>query len=732
MTEPRHYGLLTALIHYRGVLLMLSLLLAGGAALVGQQLRLDRSIERMFAADDPILEPYHQLQARFGQHEIAMLVYSDPEFASEAGLERVGKLVAKVREVPGVVAAVSILDPPGAANFEDTERGAQLREVFSSYTHNTQLDAAGIVCLLQRPQAGDPPRSETLRQLRTLIVDLPDGALVGEPVLIEEAFDLLEADGRRLNTWCTVLLMLTIFLCFRNWRWLVLPLVVVQMSLALTNATLVALDLQLSMVSSMLSAIVTVVGVATVVHVIVRYRNAEASGLQPVESLTQAARLLAAPVLFACLTDAAGFAALMTSHVGPVHDFGLMMAIGSLMVLVSTALAVPGIVLLGKSDQEASDVVPDRAFGGFLNQLLHWSQHHTRTILVLGFIACLLAALGSLRLERETDFTRNFREDSQLVREYTFVEERFGGAGVWDILLPPQPQIDKAYLMRVLQLEEELRDEIPQLNKAITIADVVDASVGGVKKLGLLANPAIRSAVSVMRASLPEFVGAIFRQEPQSVQLRMLLRSPERLGAEEKNELISAVRATAQQAFPGAEVTGYYVLLNQLIESLLRDQWTTFSVAAVAILVMMAVAFRSLPLALATLIPNALPVLILFGAMGWLGVKVNMGAAMIAAVSLGLSVDGSIHYVMSYLRARREEASVRDALASVQATVGRAACFATLALVVGFATLCYSEFIPTIYFGALVSLSMIGGLVGNLLVLPLLIRLVDKAPVLLR
>ncbi len=107
--------------------------------------------------------------------------------------------------------------------------------------------------------------------------------------------------------------MLTIFACFRNWRWLVLPLVVVQMTLALTQATLVALDLRLSMVSSMLSAIVTVVGVATVVHVIVRYRNAQSQGLPPVDALRQAARLLAAPVFFACLTDAAGFAALMTS-----------------------------------------------------------------------------------------------------------------------------------------------------------------------------------------------------------------------------------------------------------------------------------------------------------------------------------------------------------------------------------------------------------------------------------
>ena len=709
----------------------------------------------MFAAGDPILQPYRELQEKFGQHEIALAVYSDPEFQTEAGLARVAALTDQARNIPGVVAAVSILDPPGAANFQDTSGNAQLREVFAGYTHSQSLDAAGIVCLLARPMDGDPPRSETLRRLRALVNDLPDGALVGEPVLIEEAFDLLEADGRRLNTWCTILLMLTIFVCFRNWRWLVLPLVVVQMTLALTRATLVALDLQLSMVSSMLSAIVTVVGVATAVHVIVRYRNAQAQGLTPIDALRQAGGLLAAPILFACLTDAAGFAALMTSKVGPVHDFGLMMAIGSLMVLVSVVLAVPGIVLFGQrceSTQPATGeralgeralgkpalgerTFGERAMGKILDQLLLWSQRHVRLITVVGIIACAFALFGSTRLERETDFTRNFRQESQLVAGYQFVEQSFGGAGVWDILLPPTDQLSKAFLIRVLAFENELLENIPELSKAISIADVLDASLGGLKRLKFLANTAIRTGLSVMRARLPEFVNAIYQEQPSgkrtqqeptpSVQLRILLRSPERLEAAEKNRLINDVRDAAQAAFPGAQVSGNYVLLNQLIESLLRDQWITFSVAAVAILVMMGVAFRSVPLALATLIPNALPVLLLFGAMGWLGIKVNMGAAMIAAVSLGLSVDGSIHYVISYQRARRDGSTLAAALQSVQATVGRAAIFATLALVVGFATLCYSEFIPTIYFGALVSLSMIGGLVGNLLVLPVLIRFVE-------
>jgi predicted RND superfamily exporter protein len=128
-------------------------------------------------------------------------------------------------------------------------------------------------------------------------------------------------------------------------------------------------------------------------------------------------------------------------------------------------------------------------------------------------------------------------------------------------------------------------------------------------------------------------------------------------------------------------------------------------------------------LAAIALVPNALPILVVMGAMGWLGLKINMGAAMIAAVSLGLSVDSSIHYLTSFQRARRAGKSVHDSLTEVQQTVGRAVVFSTLALIVGFAVLTTSDFVPTIYFGTLVSLAMLGGLAGNLVILPVLLKL---------
>ena len=169
------------------------------------------------------------------------------------------------------------------------------------------------------------------------------------------------------------------------------------------------------------------------------------------------------------------------------------------------------------------------------------------------------------------------------------------------------------------------------------------------------------------------------------------------------------------------------MLLTHLIDSMLRDQWAAFGVATAGIGLMMLVAFRSPILAAVTLVPNVLPILVVTGLMGWAGLKINMGAAMIAAVSMGLSIDSSIHYVAAFRRARGEGRSLDDALAVVQRSVGRAMVFSTIALIVGFSILTTSDFVPTVYFGVLVSLTMLGGLAGNLVILPVLLKLTAKA-----
>jgi uncharacterized protein len=155
---------------------------------------------------------------------------------------------------------------------------------------------------------------------------------------------------------------------------------------------------------------------------------------------------------------------------------------------------------------------------------------------------------------------------------------------------------------------------------------------------------------------------------------------------------------------------------------MLSDQWITFSVAVVSIFFMLSLSFRSIGLGLIAMVPNVSPILIVIGTMGWLGLKLNMATAMLASVSMGLAVDFSIHYLHRFRLEMRSGNDFDAAIRRAHGTVGLAIILANLALIAGFMVLTLSEFVPTVQFGYLVTIVMLGGLSANLIVLPMLLR----------
>ncbi|HUP79559.1 MAG TPA: MMPL family transporter, partial [Pirellula sp.] len=221
----------------------------------------------------------------------------------------------------------------------------------------------------------------------------------------------------------------------------------------------------------------------------------------------------------------------------------------------------------------------------------------------------------------------------------------------------------------------------------------------------------------------------------------------EQAEAAQKEQLIAEVRRTVDEAIRSekwvaifgdddessahqtgttnskATVSGYYILLSRLVSSVVADQWRCFAIATFGIWIAMSIALRSPRMASLTILPNALPSLCILGWMGWTGTRVNLGAAMIAAVSMGLSVDSSLHYLIRFQRERRDGRNFDDALTAAQSEIGMAIFLSTFALVLGFGSLAMSNFLPTVVFGTTASISMVGGLLGNLIALPALLQL---------
>ncbi|OYW24382.1 MAG: hypothetical protein B7Z55_02345 [Planctomycetales bacterium 12-60-4] len=411
-----------------------------------------------------------------------------------------------------------------------------------------------------------------------------------------------------------------------------------------------------------------------------------------------------------------GFAALLTSTVAPVRSFGLMIAMGSAMVLAAAILVLPGGILLGRWDADPRATPSEGRLVGGLHRLTNWLERHHWLLLSLNGAILLWGALGLPKLTIETDFSKNFRKHSPIVEALEFFETSLGGAGNWEIHVPAPSELDDETLGNVRALTRDLRDlrlsDGTRLTKVVSVTDGIDF-------IPAIAVRTLDDKLAFLAGYQPDFLPSLYNS--RAGRMRLMVRSLERQPAEIKLQLIERVEEIARRHFPDAQVTGLYVLLANIISSLMDDQLTSFLASAIGIFLCLSIATRSLPIGLISLLPNLFPLLLVIGGMGWFGVPINIGTAMIASVSFGLTVDASLHYLAGYLRLRRAGHDHRSAVLATHGDVGRALVFANLALIFGFAVLSLSNFIPLIYFGVLVSLAMLGGLVGNLVLLPLLL-----------
>lgn len=815
------------LIANRWWMLLIAAGLLGAAYMPARQLTLDRRIEQMFPTGDPSVESYQLLRRRFGGNAVAMLVYRDPQLLTPEGLSRISKFAEQASDIPGVMGVLTLsqvndaLSRTRPGNFlsgnnspailESSRMAFGFRKLFEGYTHDESGQFAAIVTMLDPAAISSHERA--IAQLRTIgnritetlnqsavdqesvaqagVVDLvkdpqrednaqgsltrstTEGstkkqsnrvALVGEPVLITEGFTLIEEDGNRLSTSTILLLGLTTLIMFRGIRWVLAQLVVISWSVTLTKAAAVVFGLSLSMVSSMLTAIVTVIAVACIIHIAVAHGVRRRRGDSPEDATRRTLSRMLPPIIWACVTDAAGFAALMISSVGPVRDFGLMMTLGTGMVLVAILLIMPSIMLFPPQNFRSYSIPGDRLIRRWLVKLVLAAKDYRKLLAVATAVLVIVTGIGLSKLETETNFIKNFRSGSELAEGYAMVETEFGGAGVWDVILPMPQDITRDYLASVRKLEMQLRNIAvapgkisskvddsasdnsgegltAKLTKVLSMADA-DA-VAGSEGLLAIAPPTVR--IAGMRVAMPTFVDALITPGDEKGQryLRIMLRSPERLPAETKLALIKRVEDTVQDYTTSetwlnffkndqtaatdnadeyqGQVTGYYVLLARLIESLLSDQWLCLSVAAIVIFAVMWIAFRSFLLAVICMVPNLLPVLFVLGVIGLLGIRINMGAAMIAAVSIGLTIDGSIHFLTGYQSSRRRGDSRTKAVLHSQRKVGLPVLLATVALAMGFSVLTTSSFVPTMTFGILVSAALAAGTLANLTLLPLIL-----------
>ncbi|MGD8993191.1 MAG: MMPL family transporter, partial [Desulfobacterales bacterium] len=463
--------------------------------------------------------------------------------------------------------------------------------------------------------------------------------------------------------------------------------------------------------------------------------------------------IMLTPCLYAALTTIAGFGSLLLCDILPVRTFGWMMSAGIAVSLIVTFLLFPaGLMLLRK---ETPQTMNEKRFS-FTSALARFTETRGTLILCVSCLILIMNAFGITRLVVENSFINYFKDDTEIYQGLKVIDERLGGTTPLDVIVElemPQTRAAKATTKTKGQADEAFNefDEFEEANDekywftadrmalAMKIHDYLDGlpetgkvlSLATMLKIATKLNkgqPLDNFQLALVYSKLPkEFKRIILKPyvSPQHHQLRYSIRVKDSEKSLRRDALLKKIRYDLVNKIglndQHVHLTGLLVLYNNMLQSLFESQILTLGVVVLVLFGMFLILFRSLQLALIGLIPNLLAISTVLGIMGWLKIPLDMMTITIAAISIGIAVDNTIHYIYRFRHEFQANRGYASTVHLCHGSIGRALYYTSLTIISGFLILTLSNFIPSIYFGLLTALAMSIALLAALTLLPQLI-----------
>lgn len=645
-------------------------------------------------------------------------------------------------------------------------------------TEELERVSADFLAYRTATAAQDAARVEIVRNIVAKYQDRAQIFLGGVSMITTDMIAYIKSD---LVVFGGALLAFMIFMLaflFRQWRFVVLPLSACLMSVVLMLGWLSWIDWRLTVISSNFVALLLIMVFAFTIYVVVRYRELHAidPDMDQADIVLQTVRDMAVPCLYSALTTIVAFMSLIMSGIRPVIDFGWMMTIGLTVGFILVFVLLPaGLMILPK--REPKDRGDNSA--ALTMQFSRLAEFHGGKILLLAVVIAGVSAFGISRLEVENRFVDYFKSDSEIHQGLSVIDRQLGGTVTLDIIL----DADKAALEVVESDEEDpfaedapaveedpfAEDEDPfaeagdedafadesasakvapsywfslagldQIKQLHTYLESLP-EVGKVQSLATV----YQLAHDINKGKLNDFELNVLRNmlsddiknfliTPYLVddvqQTRITLRVIETTPNLKRAELVEKIRQYAlnEAGFKPEQVhfTGMLVLYNNMLQSLFTSQIATIGVVFVSIMLMIIALFRSVKIAAIAILPNILAAGTVLGAMGLVGIPLDMMTTTIAAIVVGVGVDQAIQYFYRYRLEFAHDHNYVAAMHRSHASVGRAMYYTSVTIIVGFSILMLSQFIPSIYFGVLTAFAMLMAIAGSLTLLPKLILLI--------
>ena len=545
-----------------------------------------------------------------------------------------------------------------------------------------------------------------------------------------------------------LIIMLTII--FRKLRWVLLPLVSCFYAGLLMIGLLGLVGWNVTVISSNFISLMLIITMSMNVHLIVRYRqlHKDFPNFSQHELVLNTTSKMVWPCFYTALTTIMAFSSLVVSGIKPVIDFGWMMTIGLSVTFLTSFILFPSIlILLPKTNDESLT----REEFQFTPRLASVTEKYGNNILIISLIFSVISVYGITRLQVENSFINYFSNDTEIYKGLRLIDEKLGGTTPVDILLNLEdPEIiendekdedfeDFDALFSTFEEEQEKVWFTPErIEKVKEIHDYLESlpAIGKVLSLASI----IRVGEQINEGEFDAFELAIVSKRmpielresmikpylsEENNEVRISVRILDSLKDLRRKELLEKIKNDLTKKIGIDEdkikITGILVLYNNMLQSLFKSQILTLCVVMIGIGFMLVVLFRSLQLAIIGIIPNLFAAAIILGLMGLLKIPLDMMTITIAAITIGIAVDNSIHYIYRF---REEFPKTKNYISTMHychANIGKAVFYTASTIIIGFSILVLSNFIPTIYFGLLTAFAMFIALFAALTLLPKLI-----------
>ncbi|HIN47998.1 MAG TPA: RND family transporter [Deltaproteobacteria bacterium] len=585
--------------------------------------------------------------------------------------------------------------------------------------------------------------------------------LGGASMVADDLITFIRSDLQVFGSAVLVFLMLTLWVIFRQLRWILLPLITCSFSVVTTSGFLGLFGWEVTVISSNFISIQLIITMAITIHLIVRYR--ELAGANPElnqrQLILDSTIFMARPCTFAVLTTVVGFASLVLSGILPVMNFGWMMSAGIGVSLFLTFLIFPVLLMLMPKAMPNTSFESRFALTKIFADL---TERHGKSILFISVAALILSIAGAAKLNVENSFIDYFRESTEIYQGMKLIDQQLGGTTPLDLVVnleQSEEEVQQANTEVKVEVELEDEDEFDafeeefeesagkaqywftteKMERIENIHDYLNGleqtgkvlSLATMLKIGKTLNsgePLDDFMLALLYNELPERFRKIIMDPYVSVEnneARFYVRIRDSEPNLRRNELLKQIQHDLKDKLDIPEgkwqLTNLLVLYNNMLQSLFKSQILTLGVVIVLFLIMFIFLFRSIIIALIAIFPNVLSIGVVLGFMGWMGIPLDMMTITIAAISVGIAVDNTIHYIHRF---RFEFAKDRNYLAAMHRShesIGYAMYYTSITIIIGFSILVLSKFIPSIYFGLLTGLAMLIALVAALTLLPQLL-----------